>query len=130
MAAVVRLIAQLIGKHDALHHALRINEDMRLTVNVIFANPVGPDVTLEAGHVLHQRRLAKVVKHILAHILTGVQALKVGWLQHLLHPQQALVCIQHEMDHLMGKVFVEYLSPLKRNRIKTKLVKLQKQAAR
>ena len=40
------------------------------------------------------------------------------------------VCIQHETDHLMGKVFVEYLSPLKRNRIKTKLVKLQKQAAR
>ena len=33
------------------------------------------------------------------------------------------VCIQHEMDHLMGKVFVEYLSPLKRNRIRTKLVK-------
>jgi peptide deformylase len=33
------------------------------------------------------------------------------------------VCIQHEMDHLLGKVFVEYLSPLKRNRIKTKLVK-------
>lgn len=33
------------------------------------------------------------------------------------------VCIQHEMDHLMGKVFVEYLSPLKRNRIKTKLQK-------
>lgn len=33
------------------------------------------------------------------------------------------VCIQHEMDHLKGKVFVEYLSPLKRNRIKTKLLK-------
>ncbi len=33
------------------------------------------------------------------------------------------VCIQHEMDHLMGKVFVEYLSPLKRNRIKTKMIK-------
>ena len=30
------------------------------------------------------------------------------------------VCIQHEMDHLLGKVFVEYLSPLKRNRIKNK----------
>ena len=40
------------------------------------------------------------------------------------------ICIQHEMDHLMGKVFVQYLSPLKRNRIKTKLVKQQKQAAR
>lgn len=33
------------------------------------------------------------------------------------------VCIQHEMDHLKGKVFVEYLSPLKRNRIKTKMLK-------
>ncbi|WP_417283064.1 peptide deformylase [Comamonas sp.] len=40
------------------------------------------------------------------------------------------ICMQHEMDHLMGKVFVEYLSPLKRNRIKTKLVKAQKLADR
>ena len=38
------------------------------------------------------------------------------------------ICIQHEMDHLLGKVFVEYLSPLKRNRIKTKMIKAQKQA--
>lgn len=38
------------------------------------------------------------------------------------------VCIQHEMDHLLGKVFVEYLSPLKRNRIKTKLLKAQREA--
>ena len=37
------------------------------------------------------------------------------------------VCIQHEMDHLIGKVFVQYLSPLKRNRIKTKMIKLQKE---
>jgi peptide deformylase len=36
------------------------------------------------------------------------------------------VCIQHEMDHLLGKVFVEYLSPLKRNRIKTKLLKAER----
>jgi len=36
------------------------------------------------------------------------------------------VCIQHEMDHLAGKVFVEYLSPLKRNRIKTKMLKAQR----
>ena len=40
------------------------------------------------------------------------------------------VCIQHEMDHLMGKVFVEYLSPLKRNRIKTKMLKAQRDEAR
>jgi peptide deformylase len=40
------------------------------------------------------------------------------------------VCIQHEMDHLLGKVFVEYLSPLKRNRIKSKLVKAERDARR
>ena len=33
------------------------------------------------------------------------------------------VCVQHEMDHLMGKVFVDYLSPLKRDRIKTRMLK-------
>ncbi|MEO6407445.1 MAG: peptide deformylase [Burkholderiaceae bacterium] len=33
------------------------------------------------------------------------------------------VCVQHEMDHLMGKVFVDYLSPLKRERIRTKMLK-------
>ena len=38
------------------------------------------------------------------------------------------ICIQHELDHLMGKVFVEYLSPLKQGRIRTKLVKAQKAA--
>lgn len=43
------------------------------------------------------------------------------------------VCIQHEMDHLLGKMFVEYLSPLKRNRIKAKMIKevrgLEREAA-
>jgi peptide deformylase len=36
------------------------------------------------------------------------------------------VCIQHEMDHLMGRVFVEYLSPLKQTRIRGKMKKLEK----
>jgi len=40
------------------------------------------------------------------------------------------VCIQHEMDHLMGKVFVEYLSLLKRTRIRGKLVKAQREIER
>lgn len=40
------------------------------------------------------------------------------------------VCIQHEIDHLLGKVFVEYLSPLKRNRIKTKMLKHNREIAR
>ena len=37
------------------------------------------------------------------------------------------VCIQHEIDHLDGKLFVDYLSPLKRNRIRKKLEKQHKQ---
>ena len=40
------------------------------------------------------------------------------------------VCIQHEMDHLLGKVFVEYLSPLKQGRIKTKLLKAEREDVR
>jgi len=40
------------------------------------------------------------------------------------------VCVQHEMDHLLGKVFVEYLSPLKRERIKTKMLKKAREEQR
>jgi peptide deformylase len=38
------------------------------------------------------------------------------------------VCIQHEIDHLDGKLFVDYLSPLKRARIRKKLEKEQRQS--
>ena len=40
------------------------------------------------------------------------------------------VCIQHEMDHLKGKLFVDYLSPLKRQRVKKRLLKSQREARR
>jgi len=40
------------------------------------------------------------------------------------------VCIQHEMDHLKGIVFVEYLSPLKRNRIKARMLKEEREQQR
>jgi peptide deformylase len=40
------------------------------------------------------------------------------------------ICIQHELDHLQGKLFVDYLSPLKRNRIKKKLEKEARIAAK
>jgi len=39
------------------------------------------------------------------------------------------VCIQHEMDHLEGKLFIDYLSPLKRDMVKRKLAKLHKNNA-
>ena len=39
------------------------------------------------------------------------------------------VCIQHEMDHLLGKLFVDYLSPLKREMVRKKLAKARRNAA-
>ena len=53
-----------------------------------------------------------------------VEALDMNGKKFKLNAEGLLaVCIQHEMDHLLGKVFVEYLSPLKRNRIKSKMQK-------
>ena len=47
-----------------------------------------------------------------------------------MHPEGLLaVCIQHEVDHLNGKLFVDYISPLKRKRIRSKLEKQHKQMA-
>jgi len=40
------------------------------------------------------------------------------------------VCVQHEMDHLIGRLFVDYLSPLKRNMVRKKLEKQRKVAAK
>ena len=51
--------------------------------------------------------------------------------QHELETEGLLaVCIQHEMDHLQGKLFVDYLSTLKRNRIRKKLLKAQAETSR
>ena len=60
-----------------------------------------------------------------------VRALDEQGKEHTLDAEGLLsICIQHEMDHLQGKVFVEYLSLFKRNRIKTKLAKAQREAVR
>ena len=57
-----------------------------------------------------------------------VSALDAAGTSRLIQAEELLaVCIQHEMDHLLGKVFVEYLSPLKRNRIKKKMLKVQRE---
>jgi len=62
-----------------------------------------------------------------AHI--RVHALDRGGNAFSIEPDGLLaVCIQHEMDHLQGKLFVDYLSPLKRNRIRSKLEKQHRSA--
>lgn len=59
-----------------------------------------------------------------------VQACDVNGESYVLEANGLLaVCIQHEMDHLNGQVFVQYLSQLKRDRIKKKLKKLTRHSA-
>jgi len=58
------------------------------------------------------------------HARVRVQALdREGQTFELAAEGLTAVCVQHEMDHLVGKVFVEYLSQLKRERIRTKMIK-------
>lgn len=58
------------------------------------------------------------------HARVGVRALnRAGEIYEFEAEGLLSVCVQHEMDHLMGKVFVEYLSALKRDRIKNKMLK-------
>ncbi|MBU3739637.1 MAG: peptide deformylase [Rhodoferax sp.] len=68
---------------------------------------------------------------VMRHDAVHVQAQDAEGRTHRVEADGLLaICIQHEMDHLLGKVFVEYLSPLKRNRIKTKMLKAQREAGR
>ncbi len=65
------------------------------------------------------------------HARVAVRALdRAGQLREIEAEGLLAVCIQHEMDHLMGKVFVEYLSLLKRGRIKSRLLKQARELER
>ena len=75
-----------------------------------------------------QRRLTYIHDGVERAVSVTVSALDLdGNSREISADGMLAVCIQHEMDHLLGKVFVEYLSPLKRNRIKTKLLKQLKE---
>lgn len=96
---------------------------------------INPELTWksEATHLNEEGCLSVpgIYDGVLRHDAVHVSALDdKGQRQHIEAEGLLAVCIQHEMDHLMGKVFVEYLSPLKRNRIKTKMQKLQREESR
>ncbi len=60
-----------------------------------------------------------------------VKALDQNGDEYTLQADEMLaVCIQHEMDHLKGKLFVDYLSPLKQQRIKKRLLKTRREESR
>jgi peptide deformylase len=96
---------------------------------------INPEITWksEGTHLNEEGCLSVpgIYDGVMRHDAVHVTALDETGKSRVIEAQEILaVCIQHEMDHLMGKVFVEYLSPLKRNRIKTKMLKLQREEAR
>jgi peptide deformylase len=68
--------------------------------------------------------------------VTRPAEVKVGWLDMDGNPQEAefdglwATCVQHEIDHLNGKLFIDYLKPLKRQMITRKMQKLKREMAR
>ena len=91
---------------------------------------INPEILSRTGEQVYQEGCLSV-PGIFADV-TRADAIDVRFLDRNGQPQQIqvegllAVCIQHEMDHLLGKVFVQYLSPLKQNRIKNKMQKRQR----
>jgi len=68
--------------------------------------------------------------------VTRPRTVKAGWVDQNGNPQEEefdglwATCVQHEIDHLNGKLFIDYLGPMKRQMITRKMVKLKKERAR
>jgi peptide deformylase len=93
---------------------------------------VNPEITARQGEQVYQEGCLSV-PNIFADVtrsdMITVQALdRHGQLFTLEVDGVLAVCVQHEMDHLDGKLFVDYLSPLKREMVRKKLAKARKQA--
>lgn len=95
---------------------------------------INPKIVAKSGHQEYEEgclSVPGVYENVVRAEKVTVEALDRDGKPFTLDAEELLaVCIQHEMDHLLGKVFVEYLSPLKRNRIKTKMVKHKREIER
>ena len=97
---------------------------------LVFVNP--EIVSSQGGQVYQEGCLS--VPGIYADV-TRADTITVRFLDRQGEPREITtdgllaVCIQHEMDHLDGKLFVDYLSPLKREMVRKKLAKARRQAA-
>ncbi|MBP8228406.1 MAG: peptide deformylase [Pararheinheimera sp.] len=98
---------------------------------MVFINPEiiakSGDTEYEEGCLSVPQSYAKVERA--AAVTVKAQNEKGDWFE--LQAEGLLaICLQHELDHLVGKLFIDYLSPLKRDRIKKKLEKEARLAAR
>ncbi|CAN7544562.1 peptide deformylase [Polaromonas sp. LjRoot131] len=124
-AAGIGLAATQVDVHERLI-VIDVSEDRNqpmvlINPEIVWASPetrVGDEGCLSVPGIYDGVERSTAIK---------VQALDLDGKPQVYEAEGMLaVCIQHEMDHLLGKVFVEYLSPLKRNRIKTKMIKQKK----
>jgi peptide deformylase len=94
---------------------------------------INPQITQRDGEQVYQEGCLSV-PGIYADV-TRANSITVRYLDRQAQEQELstdgllAVCIQHEMDHLEGKLFVDYLSPLKREMVRKKLAKARKHAA-
>jgi peptide deformylase len=97
----------------------------------VFINPeiIGKsgDTTYEEGCLSVPQSYANVERA--AEVTVKAQNTEGEWFE-LKADGLLAICLQHELDHLVGKLFIDYLSPLKRDRIKKKLEKEARNAAR
>lgn len=96
---------------------------------------INPEITARSEDIVMGEEgclsVPAVYDQVARHAQVTVRALnREGDLFELEAQGLSAVCVQHEMDHLVGKVFVEYLSALKRDRIRTKLLKRSREAQR
>jgi peptide deformylase len=94
---------------------------------------INPQIVQRDGEQVYQEGCLSV-PGIYADV-TRANAITVQYLDRQGQPQELAadgllaVCVQHEMDHLDGKLFVDYLSPLKREMVRKKLAKARKHVA-
>lgn len=97
----------------------------------VFINPEiiskSGDTTYEEGCLSVPQSYANVERA--AEVTVKAQNTEGEWFE-LQADGLLAICLQHELDHLVGKLFIDYLSPLKRDRIKKKLEKEARNAAR
>lgn len=95
---------------------------------------INPEITARSGETSYEEGCLSVPQNYAkveraAEVTVKAQDRDGNWFE--LHADGLLaICLQHELDHLLGKLFIDYLSPLKRDRIRKKLEKEAKMAQR
>ena len=122
----IGLAATQVDVHERLL-VLDVSEDK--SYPMVFINP---EIVSAEGHQVYQEGCLSV-PGIFADVTRSnqitVQALDRDGRPFELEADGLLaVCVQHEMDHLIGKLFVDYLSPLKREMVRKKLAKQRRLA--